>query len=214
MKRNVTTLVVALLYVALSCLAFAADKVETIGPLAKGPDAVRAAVVEKGFRITLADGKVAAELWPARDVASGTRDSGEALYPALSAGVFAGVIGLPTGGQDFRGQKIPAGTFTMRYCLLPSDGNHMGVAPNRDFFLLVPVDSDTAPETVIPFARLVKLSAKAAATNHPAAFQLAAPGATSPSAATNDQKQTIFTFDLSVGGKKVQIGMIVVGTAE
>jgi hypothetical protein len=194
--------------------ALAADKVESAGALTKGPDAVRAAVVEKGFRVTLASGKVAAELWPAKETAGGSNGSGSAVYPALTSGVFAGVVALPAGGEDFRGQKIPAGVYTMRYCLLPTDGNHMGVAPNPDFFLLVPIDIDAAPATAIPYMRLVKMSAKAAGTNHPAAFQLSAPGATVPGAATNEQKQTVFTFELSVSGKKIPVGMIVAGTAE
>jgi hypothetical protein len=219
-SRNRSFAVLAFLCLTLSAVALAADKVEAIGALTKAPDAVRAAVSEKGYRVTLADGKVAAELWPAKDVAAGSTaagndaDAGAALYPTLTVGVFAGVITLPNGGQDFRGQKIAAGTYTLRYCLLPSDGNHMGVAPNRDFFLLVPVDSDTAPATIIPYARLVKMSAKAAATNHPAAFQLAATGATSPGVASDEQKHVIFTFELSVGGKKTPVGIIVVGTAE
>jgi len=217
--KVVPVAVIALLCVFATGVALAADKVEAIGALTNGPDAVRAAVVEKGYRVALADGKVAAELWPAKDVAAGDTaaaggDPGAALYPVLATGKFAGVIALPNGGQDFRGQKIAAGTYTLRYCLLPSDGNHMGVAPNRDFFLLVPVDSDTTPAAVITYPRLVKLIAKAAATNHPAAFQLVAPGTTSPSVATNEQKQTIFTFELSIGGKKTPVGMIVVGTAE
>ena len=43
----------------------------------------------------------------------------------------------------------------MRYALMPDDGNHLGVAPNRDFLLLVRAADDPDPAAVFKFADLV-----------------------------------------------------------
>jgi hypothetical protein len=40
---------------------------------------------------------------------------------------------------DFRGQQVPVGFYTLRYALIPDDGNHLGVSPNPDFLLLIPL---------------------------------------------------------------------------
>jgi len=195
-------------------VAMAATKVESIGTLDKGPATVKAAVEAKGYRVYGDNGKVLAEVWPAKDATAGKNPSDAALYANLTPGTFAGVLSFPAGGQDYRGQNIPAGVYTMRYELLPSDGNHMGVAPNPDFFLLVPIDEDTNPAQQLAFADLVKLSKTAAKTNHPAVFQLNEPGSAVPGAAVDDNGFTVFTFNLTIGGKPTPVGMIVNGSAE
>ncbi len=198
----------------MAAFAVAATKVDKIGALDKGPAAVKAAVAAQGYSVQGSDGKVLAEVWPAKDVTAGKNPSDAALYGTLTPGTFAGVLSFPNGGQDYRGQKIPAGVYTMRYELLPSDGNHMGVAPNPDFFLLVPIDEDTNPAQTIGVAALVKLSAKASKTTHAAVFELNAPGNADPGAEVDDNGFTVFTFDLTIGGKKTPVGMVVNGSAE
>ena len=61
--------------------------------------------------------------------------------------------------SDFRGQAVPGRHYTLRYQLLPQDANHLGVSPNPDFLLAIPVASDTKPDAVYPFDKLVALSA-------------------------------------------------------
>ena len=194
--------------------ASAADKVEPAGPVPATAKALEALVASDGVRVVLADGKIAAEIWPAKSVTGEGNASESALYPDIPRGAFAGVIRFPSGAQDIRGQKVAAGTYSLRYALLPGDGNHMGVTPNPDFFLLVPVDADTDPATPMPYMRLVKASTKAAGTAHPASFSLAPAGKSSPSVESNEQQYTVATFDLTVGGKKTRVGLIVVGVAE
>lgn len=205
-----------ILFVALSAVvAFCAEpKIEAIGAFTgSAPDAVKTALAETGYRVTGEDGKVLAEIWPAKTVTTGPAGSNSALLPEFVSGGFYGVITLPNGTGDFRGQKIPAGTYAMRYQLLPEDGNHMGVAPNPDFFLLVPVNDDPGAATKIAYPALVRASAKASGTAHPAAFALESPDARGV-AVKQEQGHTIAFFPIGSGSLKVPIGMILSGSAE
>lgn len=203
-----------ILIVIFSSFAAAQATIETIGPLkAAVPEAVKAAVADSGFRVS-SGGVVLAEIWPAKSAVSEKNGSASALYTDFAAGAFYGVITFPNGASDFRGQKIPAGTYTLRYELLPGDGNHMGVAPNPDFFLLVPADADPNPANKIPFQALVKLSAKAAGTAHPAAFSLESAGEKSPGAGVDDQGFTFTTFPITTAAGPVKVSMILKGSAE
>lgn len=207
---------ILLLYFLLATLiAVAAEpKIESIGPFSgSAPEAVKSALAETGYRVTGDDGKVLAEIWPAKSAVKESNGSSSALYPDFGNGQFYGVITLPNGGGDFRGQKIPAGTYAMRYQLLPGDGNHMGVAPTPDFFLLVSIESDPGPAAKLAYAALVRASAKAAGTAHPAAFALASPDAKAV-AVNQDQGHTIATFPIKTAGSTISVGMILSGSAE
>jgi len=199
----------------LTSAAFAAQpKIESIGAVPGAiPPAVKSGIADSGFRVTL-DGNVLAEIWPAKSAISEKNGSASALYPEFATGGFYGVISFPNGAADFRGQKISAGTYTLRYELLPGDGNHMGVAPNPDFFLLVPVDLDPAPANKITYATLVNMSAKASGTAHPAAFSLAEAGDKVPGAETNDQGYVIATVPIGTANGRIKVAIIVKGTAE
>ncbi len=211
--RTLLPSLLSLLFLSAS-LAAAQTSIETVGPFSgKVPDAVTSALAPNGVRATV-DGKVVAEIWPAKSAATEKNSSQSALYPNFGPGMFYGVISLPNGGGDYRGQKVPAGVYTLRYELLPSDGNHMGAAPNPDFFLLVPADADPGTTTKLAYAGLVKLSAKASGTAHPAAFSLTSPEEKSPSVMKNDQGHVVVTFTIPTASGAVNVGMIVLGSAE
>ena len=53
----------------------------------------------------------------------------DVLYGALPEGALLGVVHFPKATTDFRSQTIKAGFYTLRYGLIPQDGNHMGVNP-------------------------------------------------------------------------------------
>ena len=141
------------------------------------PAAVRAALQPTGYRIHLGD-SVYCDIWLAQSVAAtGAKEAKEAIYSQLPPSAFAGVISFPSGAKDFRGQSIKPGYYTLRYQLMPADGNHLGVAPNPDFLLLVPAALDPNPAAAFPYEQFVKLSAQAAGTNHPAVFLMPSPEA-------------------------------------
>ncbi len=122
-------------------------KVERIGAApSSAPADVKAALDDKGYRVTLDDGW-SAELWLAKDLKLATKDAPGALYPELGNSEFVGVLNLPKGMSDFRGQSVPAGTYTLRYQLIPQDANHMGVSANPDFLLAIPIATDSKPDT-------------------------------------------------------------------
>ena len=142
------------------------------------------------------------------------KDVPGALYPELSNAEFVGVLNLPKGMVDFRGQTIPAGVYTMRYQLLPQDGNHMGVAPNPDFLLLVPAISDPDPQQNYIYRKLVALSAKTTGTNHPAVIALDTAGSPG-SVATDEQGVAVFTVTIPSSKASVTetLGIVVKGSA-
>src|ERR1017187_2593367 len=193
----------------------AAPQVERIGALtAPGASAaLKQAVEDKGYRITL-DGGWTAEFWFAKQLKTAAKNVPGALYSELTNAEFVGVVNLPKGMADFRGQAIPAGVYTLRYQLLPRDGNHMGVAPNPDFLLAIPLASDPNPEQGYLYKKLVALSAKATGTNHPAVIALATAG--DPSSVVGDaQGVMVFTVTVPSSGASAteKLGIVVKGAA-
>jgi hypothetical protein len=102
--------------------------------------------------------------------------------------VFVGVLHFPSQGADFRGQAIKPGFYTLRYGLIPQDGNHMGVNPTRDVLVLCAVAADNDLGTPLKFDDLVKLSRQASGTPHPG-FLVGAPvnGDSFPAVVKDDQ---------------------------
>src|ERR1022692_1655427 len=193
----------------------AAAQVERIGALSApvASDALKQAVETKGYRITL-DGGWTAEFWLAKQLKTAAKDVPGALYAELANGEFVGVVNLPKGMTDFRGQAIPAGVYSLRYQLLPQDGNHLGVAPNPDFLLAIPVASDPSPEQGYLYKKLVALSAKTTGTNHPAVIALDTAG--DPNSAVADKQGTVvFTVTIPSSGASgtEKLGIVVKGTA-
>lgn len=193
----------------------AGPKVERIGSLAATgvSDDIKKTVEEKGYGIILDDGW-AAEFWFTRALATTTKDAAGALYPELTNGEFVGVVSFPKGAKDYRGQAIPAGAYTLRYQYLPQDANHMGVSPNPDFLLAVPLSADPSPPDVLPYKKLVSLSAKTTGTAHPAVIAMGTTGEPA-TAAKDDQGMTILTVEVTAAasGKTEKLGIVLKGQA-
>lgn len=192
----------------------AASRVEPIGPLtASGASPeITQAVEPRGYRVTLDDGWTA-DFWFARALAATNKDaSAGAIYPDFANGAFVGVVTLPKGTSDYRGQAIPAGTYILRYQYLPQDANHMGVSPNPDFLLPIPIANDPNPADNFPFKRLVALSAKTTGTPHPAVLAMA-PAATE-GITKDDQGMTVLTVKISTSAEKSEkIAIVLKGQA-
>ena len=212
-KAPVIALVVTF---SLACLAQTGG-VESIG---SPPDSVPPAVVDvlelHGYRLKLPDGGVVCDIWFRKSVPARTakQQSDGLLYSELSESTLTAVISFPKAATDFRGQPIAPGTYTLRYELMPDDGNHLGVAPDRDFLLLVPAAVDTDPAAVFKFEDLVQMSRKATKSNHPGPLSLAqAPG--SATFFTKDgEDHWVFSSVLKLdSGKELPFALIVKGTA-
>jgi hypothetical protein len=213
------SLATAILLLTLSCLCSAqSGKVESVGPLTDSAvsEQVRQNLEGKGYRLTLDDSKPFCELWLRKSVPAQSNKSTELVYPQFAESELLGVIHFPQAAADFRGQPIPAGFYTMRYELLPDDGNHLGVAPNRDFVLLTPAQSDPNPDATFKFQELVDMSAKTAGTKHPSPLSLAPADKPSPGTVAKDEHDHwIFSAALKLAaGEDLSFALIVKGTAE
>jgi hypothetical protein len=197
-------------------------KVESIGPLTDSsvPRAVLETLEAKGYRLTLDEPAPACELWIRRSVPAQPKkdkDIEGLAYPQLAESTLVGVIRFSQPAADFRGQRIPAGFYTLRYELIPDDGNHLGVAPNRDFLLLVPAASDADPKAQFKFNELVALSREATGTKHPGPLSLAqADGiVTAATVSKDDQDHWIFSAPVKLAsGDVIPMALVVRGRAQ
>jgi hypothetical protein len=221
MKRQFLFVALVLIFFFPGSRAFAASyKVE---PSATPPtglsDALKGILQAQGSRILNEQGGIWCEIWIRKEVANtGKPASPDAKYPALHLGSLLGVMSFPAAGSDYRGQAIKPGIYTMRYCLIPEDGNHLGAAPIRDFVLLVPVAEDAKdPEAVMTVEELVNLSRKASGTNHPAVINLGRPpeSLSGPTLEKDDLDHWVLkTKTQSKPAADLLIGIVVVGRAE
>lgn len=212
MRRTATILLLLLI----SSLSFA--KVEMIGaaPAGSFPEAITKTLESKGYRVALPDGTVVCEIWFRTAIATQTgRNVDGANYPELSPSEFMGVITFPKQVSDFRGQPITPGSYGLRYELLPNDGNHMGVAPNRDFLLLTPLAADKDPSAQLGADQLIALSAGASGTAHPAVFSMVPPdGDTFPAIYKNDDGYYVFVVKVKTTSGELPVGLVVKGQAQ
>ncbi len=212
LKYRYLSLVVALLFSIGVTLAADPQLEKLTSAPSDVPAAISAALDPNGFKIT-ADGKTLGEFWIRKEVPAAA--SAEAAlgvnFGTIPASAFLGMAKISS-WSDYKGQVIPAGVYSLRYGLLPADGNHMGVSQHRDFLLLVPIGSDADPSAMPAKEELYKLSAKASGTNHPAVLSLfpVFEDLTEPKMMQNDAGQWMVA--VPVGSSK--IGIVVVGHGE
>ncbi len=155
-------------------IAFGQYKSEPAGPPpAELAAPVREALQKDGAKVVASDGSVFCEVWFRTTAPSGaaTTEQGASLT-TIPHGALLGALRFSKAGQDRRGQTIKAGVYTLRYSLYPPDGNHQGVASQRDFLLLVPAANDSDLNSTPAYEDLVKMSGKAAGGPHPAVLSL------------------------------------------
>ena len=169
-------LVLVLLLVSVS--AAAADyKLQKNVALPDGaPSAAKELVQPQGIRVLDDSGAPYAEIWLAKSLPAEAKPlAGEVQYSGIPEGSFLGLWRFVAAASDYRGQSIKPSLYSMRYELMPSDGNHLGAAQFRDFLLLLPADADSNPTARLKFEDAAGLSRKASGTGHPAVFPLFGP---------------------------------------
>jgi hypothetical protein len=167
----------------LAASAFGQYKIEPVGaaPADLGP--LTGQMQPAGVKVLSPSGAVYCEVWFRTSVPSGPKSTEEGVsFPAIPQGALIGVIRFPNNGMDRRGQPVQAGVYTLRYSQHPVNGDHLGVAPQRDFLLLSPAAEDKDPAATPDFDTLVAMSRKVSGTPHPAvlSFTTAAAGAAVP----------------------------------
>jgi hypothetical protein len=210
-----------LLFFALTylCSAQPVGKVEALGALtdAAVPDSVREVLEPKGYRILLDGASTAAELWLRKDMpAQPKKETADVIYDRIVESTMVGVVHLPQASTDYRGQPVSAGFYTLRYELIPNDGNHLGVAPSRDFLLMIPVNADPDPAKVFKVQEVIALSRQTTRTKHPAPLSMLQPeGGTAPAVSKDDQDHYIFSAGIKLAsGEEMPLALVVKGTAQ
>ena len=223
---SVFVLLLASLPGSFAPVASAADqKIDVLKEAPSGLAAdVAAAISETGSRISGKEG-VICDVWLAKEILQKPKfkSSLRIKYP-FQPGTLIGVIRYPDGSKpnDFRGQPLKPGTYTLRYGLQPDDGNHLGTSDIRDFLVGCPPANDTSPKRIEDIKDLFKLSASASGSTHPAIFLLTPPSDKpfdAPAVAHDDAKHLVI-FNANANSKDgdkivpVPISVVVVGKSE
>ncbi len=174
---------------------------------------VHGLLAKEGHRVLTAAGKPAFEIWLRAEAPKGPPSGEEAVsINTVPQGSLMAVIRFPEKWADRRGQSIKPGLYTMRYSLFPVTGDHQGVAPQRDFFLLSPANIDTDGRATPNFADLVAMSLKATGTPHPGVFSIWKPEAAEYKAGFHKEGEHDWVFTEKIGD--LPVSMILIGAAD
>jgi hypothetical protein len=188
--------------------AFAQYRMEPAGaPPAEVAPAIREALQKEGARIAGPQG-VVCEVWLRTSAPKAPNSQQNVSFADIPHGALLGVIRFPVQGADRRGQPLKPGVYTMRLSFYPVDGAHQGIAPTRDFLLLVPAAGDTDLNAAPNFQQLVEMSRKASGTQHPASLNVWRPDETGPAALKQEGEDWVLYS--TIGDRP--IALIVVGT--
>jgi hypothetical protein len=176
--------------------------------------AVRDTLAPKGLRVTTPSGPLC-EIWLRKAVPGGaaSQELG-VVYPQIQTGTLVGAMVLNADVKDYRRQVVHSGVYTLRYALSPVNGNHQGVAPQRDFLIAIPADLDKDP-AALSENQTIEASRKSTSTNHPSVWSLV-PGEGNASAKPAMSQDTgadlwIVQFSVPIAGSPVRMGLVVVG---
>ncbi len=203
--RNIAALIAGV-FLILPTAATPSYRAETFAapPPAEVSAAMRGVLSENAIRIVSEKGPLC-EVWVVRTVPMQANPSPQlgVILPELAEGTLIGVVRFQAEGEDYRRQSVPPGVYTMRYALHPVDGNHQGVAPQRDFLLLVPAAADGDPGQM-PLAELYAQSQKASGTTHPSVWSLVpaeTAGAVTLPAVTHHAEEDLWIVTFAVSGQ-------------
>jgi hypothetical protein len=194
-------------------LVFGQYKLDTAGAPPAEVAAAVGALQKTGYKVVGADGAAWCEVWLTAAVPAGPKAEGSDIaFPTIPHGALIGAIRFAANGADRRGQTIKPGVYTLRYSLYPVDGAHQGVAPQRDFLVLVPAADDKDPKSLPTYDQLVEMSRKASGTPHPAVLVIQQPQAGAPAPAVVKEGEHDWALNAKAGDTTVSI--VVVGKHE
>jgi hypothetical protein len=192
--------------------AFAQATAEPAGAPPAGIDPAVAAMLQKDGIKIVDGGKTVMELWFRSSTPKGTNTSGDNItFTNVPHGTFMGVVRFAERGSDRRGTTVKPGVYTMRLSFFPPDGNHQGVAPQRDFLVLSAAAEDKDPKTTPAFEALIAAARKVSGTAHPTVFSVwKAEGDGKTAVTTAGEHDQVLTTKVG----DLPISMIVVGRAD
>jgi len=218
MRRVVAFSLASWLVLSVAAFAQGTYKIEAAKglPASDVSQAIQATLQPQGESLLDGTGKVLCEVWLRKDlVAAKSPDSSpNVLYGKIAEGSLIGVIHFPEATKDYRGQGIKAGDYTLRYELIPEDGNHMGVSQYRDFLLLVPAAKDTDGTQLVSFNDAVKLSRDSTNTGHPGIMLLDSvsdSNKTFPAVFQDYSQNWALQAEATLGGQPLPLAIVLVG---
>jgi hypothetical protein len=197
---------------AASSALLAEYKLEAAGaPPSEVAPAIAVLLQPAGHRVLGPDGKVYCEIWFRKEAPKGPESTEvDLMWKTVPPGSIIGVAKYHAEGHDRRGHILKPGVYTLRFSMFPINGDHQGVAPNRDFLVMAPAASDTSVEPVGHFETLVNMSRKVSGGQHPAVLSMWL--------IESDFKPGIhqlgedWAIHIKVG--EAQVGLIVIGKVE
>ena len=202
-------IILSLLIAASSALAQYKNEPAGAPPSELAPEVAKE-LQKQGAKIVNGSGKALCEIWFRSAAPSGPKSTEDAVsLLTVPVGALLGAIRFPAQASDRRGQTIKPGVYTFRYVLVPVNGDHLGVAPQRDFVALIPAADDKDPKATPSFENVVAMSKKASGTPHPAVLSIAAGSGTEGFAKEGEHDWTLNT---KMGDTPVAI--ILIGKAE
>lgn len=218
------TLAVASLCSPAFAVEYTAEALKEPAPREAYSEEIHAQLLSTGIRVLRDGAGPLCDIWFCKEWAAkdGFSPTLQIQFP-FETGQLMGVIRYHRQGEDFRGQQVPKGLYTVRFALQPVDGNHIGTSDTRDFFLLVSPEVDKSPEPS-PADDLFIASGEAIESSHPAMLNLRS----AVSAGTEDELPKMEhdeSFDLWVlycknsikageDEKELAIGVVLVGHSE
>jgi hypothetical protein len=176
-------------------------------------DSMQAALNPEVITVQL-DGKPVAHIWLAKELQAAKSANSElgVSFGGVAQGGLVGVVVFPEPWSDYKKNPIGVGTYTMRYAVMPADGNHMGVATFRDFLLLLPPSVDSDPSKALGMAELLVGSGEATGVVHPGVLALYPiwEEVSEPSVSKNDLDQ--WTLAVKIGSQV--LGLVISGHGE
>jgi hypothetical protein len=197
---------------ALNAADFGVEKTESSLP-EEVSQAIRDVVGSGALKVTAGDKEVA-EFWLREEIPMKDAPSGElgVSFGQLEQGVLMGVVRLAEPWQDYKDLQVAAGVYTLRYAVLPQDGNHMGVSIYRDYMLLIPAGQDKAVDVSWTADELYLKSNESTGQPHPGVLALfpVYDEISEPRIVMNDMDQP--TLAVKVGS--LTLGLVVQGHGE
>jgi len=190
-------------------LAAAEYKLADAGaPPAELPQPIRNALQTNGVKILGGNGSTQFEIWMRAELPAGpASNEPNVSLPMIPHGALLGVARFTADASDRRGFQIQPGIYTLRYSLYPVNGDHQGVAPQRDFLILVRLADDPGLDATPGFEKLMELARKAAGGPHPLSLSLRKDADASPGLTQAGEDWVLHT---KIGSTAVAI--IVIGT--
>jgi hypothetical protein len=195
--------------ILLAGLAFAATVEPAGAPPADLDSGIAAALQKEGVRVK--DGeKTLVEIWFVNAPASGSNNAGENVtITNIPHGALLAVMRFPQRGADRRGNPVKPGVYNARLSFFPPDGNHQGVAPQRDFLVLTSAADDKEVQATPDYDTLMEMSRKASGTAHPAVFSMwRVESNFKPGIAQEGENDWVLQHKIG----DMQVGVIVAGT--